>query len=148
MLSTSWNESPRAASSDLVRTTALDRCGRMVTVRFIAVILAVTLTGPSVASVLCDWTCAAKHQVASAEGGCHKRDSSAPVPAVAAGHVCHDLLSPEASVLTPAPYVEVLTPSLTELLPADSLATISTRTVATSPDTSHDPPRSSVPLRI
>ena len=41
--------------------------------RLLALFLALTMTGPSVTSLVCDWACAAKHQVVTASvGGCHE----------------------------------------------------------------------------
>ena len=121
----------------------------MSTVRLLALLLTITLTGPSVASVLCDWACAAKHQAAApAESGCHKRDTSARTPTAAAGHVCHELTTAEASILTSTSHVELVALAAVEVFQVDVPGAVATRGVGQTSGRSHAPPIIRVPLRI
>jgi hypothetical protein len=122
----------------------------MSTVRLVSLLLTITLTGPSVASVLCDWTCAAKHQAAApAESGCHKRDTFAAAPTVAAGHVCHELTAAEASILTNAlPHVGLLALGAVDVFPGDVPGAVATRDVGQTSGRSHAPPAPLIPLRL
>src|SRR5829696_8962384 len=60
------------------------------------------MSGPSVASLLCEWTCAAKHLRTEAAGSCHQHGSPQSTSTVAAGHPCHDLASAPNSILADA----------------------------------------------
>jgi hypothetical protein len=71
-------------------------------VRFIAALLTIALAGPSIGSLVCDWTCAAKHQRAETSGGCHQRGTPGSAPGVAAGHLCHGVTAALASIATDA----------------------------------------------
>lgn len=118
-------------------------------VRLVALLLTVTLTGPSVTSLLCDWTCAARHQaVAANAGGCHKHDSAAPTPTVAAGHRCHELAAPDASILTNAPPAVPLMLVAAATLISDAVALSDARLPMPATDSSHAPPPLPSPLRI
>lgn len=89
------------------RRTHLE-CGRsgtyetMPTVRLTVLLLIVALTGPSIGSLLCDWTCAAKHQRTEAGGACHQHLAQESTSTVAAAHPCHGLTSAPLSILTDA----------------------------------------------
>ena len=61
--------------------------------RFVALMLAIALTGPSIAALACGWTCGPSPQATTDTGGsgCHEHPSQPNGPTMAAGHVCHDL---------------------------------------------------------
>lgn len=116
--------------------------------RLLAMILIVTLTGPSVGALVCEWTCAAKHEAtAAAESRCHDEPGSSQTPAFAAGHECHELPTLTASIVTGAPQVVDAPPTIA----AAALATVvrQASVVTRRPDRSHAPPPTKiVPLRI
>jgi len=120
----------------------------MFRVRLIAVLLAVTLTGPSVGALVCDWACAAKHQRTDAENSCHQHRTPGTTPTVAAGHLCHELTSAPASILTDGRPAGFSAPAIVEAplpLSVESAgdATHRTRDVAYTP-----PPPLITPLRL
>ena len=120
----------------------------MIHVRLIAMLLAVTLTGPSVGALVCDWVCAAKHQRTGANGSCHQHRTPGTTPTVAAGHLCHELTSAPASILTDGRQTGFSAPAIVEaplILVVESIgaATHRTREVAHAP-----PPPLITPLRI
>ena len=116
--------------------------------RLLALVLTLTVTGPSVASLMCDWACAARHQVATASGGCHEHGTDALTPTMARGPQCHDVSPAPESVLTNAasqagvPVVAIT--SLTSPLPTS----FTSRAGAFLSGSSHAPPPSLIPLRI
>ena len=120
----------------------------MFRVRLSAVLLAVTLTGPSVGALVCDWVCAAKHQRTDANASCHQHGAPGTTPTVAAGHVCHELTSAPASILTAGRQAGFSAPAIVEapltlVVESSAAATYRTREVA------HAPPRPLItPLRI
>jgi len=63
--------------------------------RLLACLLVVALAGPSVATLACEWLCAAHHQQSATTeaSGCHGHHPDGDSPKLAAGDVCHDLLS-------------------------------------------------------
>ena len=116
--------------------------------RLIAVVLTVALAGPSIGSLVCDWTCAAKHRRTEASGSCHQHRTPGPTPRVAAGHLCHELTSAPTSILTDARQAGVSAPAIVEVplpLSVESAgdATHRTREIAHAP-----PPPLITPLRI
>jgi hypothetical protein len=60
--------------------------------RLVAAMLVLTLTGPSLVPLVCEWACASEHQSAadSTSVGCHEHGPQAGTAALSAGHVCHD----------------------------------------------------------
>ena len=74
----------------------------MAEVRFVALVLAVALTGPSVGAVVCEIACAAEHSPAPVASSCHDTAGPASLPTVAAGHACHDVTTPELSIAAAA----------------------------------------------
>jgi len=131
-----------------VRARPPDDCETMFRVRLIAVLLAVTLTGPSVGALVCDWACAAKHQRTDAENSCHQHRTPGTTPTVAAGHLCHELTSAPASILTDGRPAGFSAPAIVEAplpLSVESAgdATHRTRDVAYTP-----PPPLITPLRL
>ena len=120
----------------------------MTGMRLLALILAVTLTGPSVGALVCDWTCAPQHAAAATAGStCHDDPGPSQTPAFAAGHECHELPTLTPSILTSGPQV-VDTP-LTAETAAHATAMVQASFVTRRPDRSHAPPPTHiVPLRI
>lgn len=124
-------------------------CETMPAVRVIVLLLVVTLTGPSIGSVLCDWTCAAKHQQPVASNSCHGHADPLSTPAVAPGHQCHDLASPPESILTDGRQAGASSPAIvgssTVVISIESAA----RGIGTSRSVAHAPPLPPLtPLRI
>jgi len=116
--------------------------------RLLALLLAVTVTGPSVGALVCDWTCAPTHPATvTAASSCHDEPGPAPTPAFAAGHDCHELPTLTPSILTYGSQV-VDTPLTAETaVHATGMAQASL--VTRRPDRSHAPPPTQVvPLRI
>ena len=107
--------------------------------RFIVAILTVALAGPSVGSLVCDWTCAAKHQRTEAAGSCHQHSTHATTSTVAAGHLCHDLTFAPASILSEARLVGLSAPAIVEAPFTLSVESAGFRTHRT-PDIAHAPP--------
>ncbi len=73
-------------------------------VRVAAVLLVLALTGPSVGTVVCDWTCAAQHAQSSSQGSCHQSERSGA--ALESAHRCHELAGASESILTATPQGE------------------------------------------
>jgi hypothetical protein len=65
--------------------------------RLAACLLVMSLTGPSLLTLACEWTCAAHHQAAAPADAseCHEHHQEGGAPAFAALKVCHDLLGGE-----------------------------------------------------
>ena len=121
----------------------------MMSVRLIALVVSLTLTGPATASLLCDWACAVTDERGSeVPGGCHDHDTSAAAVAIAAGHHCHELATPTASILTAVPHAELLTAALTASSPAKALTRRTVHAVVRPPGVSNAPPLSVTALRI
>jgi hypothetical protein len=123
-------------------------CERIDTVRLVAILLAVTLTGPSVASLVCDWSCAAEHRdTQQAAGGCHESGEPATTAVFAAGHECHELTASEASILTRTTLVDVIPVHVSAAEQSDPIADSAARGVSP-PGALHTPLRVLIPLRI
>ena len=62
--------------------------------RFIAALVVVTLTGPSVVTLACNWLCAAEQQAAVTDTApaCHDESPAPTSPKLSAVIVCHDAL--------------------------------------------------------
>jgi len=117
-------------------------------VRLIAVLLAVTLIGPSVASLICDWSCAAEHRdTQQVTGGCHDNGEPATTAVIAAGHACHELTALKASILTRTTPVDVILVHVSAAEQSDPSADSAARSVSP-PGASHAPPPVLIPLRI
>jgi hypothetical protein len=123
-------------------------CDRIESVRLVTLLLSVTLIGPAVGALVCDWTCAGAHQTAAETGSnCHDAPGPAQTATLDAGHRCHELPVPAACIVTcAAPY-------------DDAAETVDTAThgpdivqagfVTRRPDRAHAPPPTQpVPLRI
>ena len=82
-------------------------CERMPVMRAVVLALIVALAGPAIGSLLCHWTCAAKHQRSEASGNCHQHRTPGSTATLAAGHLCHDLTWAPASILTDARHPDV-----------------------------------------
>lgn len=83
-------------------------CETMLIVRVLALLLAVTLTGPSVGALICDWACAAQHPQAATATTCHDHGAPPATRTFASGHWCHELTTPPESILTQAPQVPIM----------------------------------------
>lgn len=117
--------------------------------RLCSLLLTVTLIGPSALSLLCDWTCAAKHQVAgAAAGGCHQHDHESSSPTLQPGHVCHDLTTSPVSIVRNAPQVEPAVLAVGDLTLTDASADSRDRATARRRGFSHAPPPLLLTLRI
>jgi len=117
-------------------------------VRLIAAVLTVALAGPSIGSLVCDWTCAAKHQRTEANSNCHQHSTPGTTPTAAAGHLCHDLTSAPASILTDSRQVGYNVPAIVEAPFAISVES-SGRVTHRARDVAHSPPPPLItPLRI
>ena len=110
--------------------------------RLLALVLAVTVTGPPVTSLLCDWACAVKQQVVVASAGaCHEHGSDASTPTIARGHQCHEVSTAPASVLTSTPQV----PGLVDVADASLAIEASARQRNRSTGHLHSPPQAPPP---
>ena len=116
--------------------------------RLLGLLLIVTLTGPSVGALVCDWTCAATHRAAAAaESNCHDAPGPAQTSTFAARHACHELPTPAASRVAGATQA-VDAPANVETA-AHETATVHASFVTRVPDRSHAPPPTHiVPLRV
>jgi len=121
----------------------------MIRVRFLAVLLSVALTGPSVGALVCELACAAAHQQTPGAGGCHEQDATGSSISVAAGHVCHDVSPPGLSIVAGSAEGDSRIAADAESPSLIALPAAQTR-VATPPRVaSHAPPSAlSIPLRI
>jgi len=118
-------------------------------VRLIALMVTVTLSGPAVGSLLCDFVCMAKHQTSpAAVGRCHEPGSRTAVPAFVDGHRCHDLAASTASVLTTAPQVELGGWAIVDTLTHETSDQTRDPAAARPPGLTHAPPALLRPLRI
>ena len=112
-------------------------------------LLTVTLTGPSVGTLVCELACAAEHARVPASGSCHEHGAPASSATLAPAHVCHDVSTPEPSVVAGAQQfnsrvvADVASPVIT------LTSTARTHAVTTPPVATHaPPPKSNGPLRI
>ena len=116
--------------------------------RLCSALLTVSLFGPYAMPIVCDWICAAKHQRADAASSCHQHRTPGTSPTVAAGHVCHELTSAPASILTDGRQAGFSAPAIVEatftfVVESTAAATHRTGEVAHAP-----PPPLITPLRI
>ena len=87
----------------------------VVVLRVTALLVVLSLTGPSVATLACEWACASQRPVtatAQPDADCHDQgDSSSDGVDMVAGHGCHDLadmptlVNPAAVHTAPAPAI-------------------------------------------
>jgi len=117
-------------------------------VRLLALILSVTVTGPPVASLACDWACAAKQQIVASGSGCHEHGTDASTPKMARGHECHEVSSAPESVLTNTPLPTAVLAATGTWLSLDSLTSAADRSGTDFHSPPEAPPRLSIPLRI
>jgi hypothetical protein len=117
--------------------------------RTLALLAAVLLTLPSVAPLACDWMCGRQHDAAvPVAGSCH--DAGGPrstLPALAGGHVCHDIGALPTSIVRDASQLAL--PAIARAV--DGQADFPTRQVllpAPARLTAHAPPPLALPLRI
>src|SRR5688572_18112599 len=120
----------------------------MVTVRSVALLLTLTIAGPSVGALLCDWTCATAHQAAAAaETNCHDAPGPTQTATFAAGHACHELPASAACIVTCATPLDDVAVNVETAVRGGGIgqAVFVTRR----PDRAHAPPPTQiVPLRI
>lgn len=123
-------------------------CKKIALVRLVTLLLIVTLTGPSVGALVCDWVCASTHRVAApTESNCHGDPGPAQTATFAAGHECHVLATLTASFVTGAS--QVVNVAVTVESATLSTVTVQGSFAARRPDRSHAPPPiHTVPLRI
>src|SRR5262245_59362521 len=117
-------------------------------VRLLALILSVTVTGPPVASLACDWACAAKHQIVATGSGCHEHGTDTSTPIMARGHQCHEVSSAPDSVLTNTPMPTAVLAVTGTSLSVESLTSAPDRSGTDFHSPPEAPPRLSIPLRI
>jgi hypothetical protein len=112
--------------------------------RLVALVLTLTVTGPSVASLVCDLACAVKQQaVTTSSSGCHEHGTDASTPMMARGPQCHDVSTTPQSVLTSAQQTTCIVAA------ADgALSTQLFRSTARSALHFHSPPHAPPPLLI
>lgn len=114
----------------------------------VALLLVLTLAGPSVGALVCDWMCATKHEESTSTGNCHESPAKGSMATLEAGHRCHDVNSATASILPTCPQVELrampVVAALTDQVRASALALIDGR----SPGPPHAPPPLLIPLRL
>ena len=116
--------------------------------RLLALILALTVTGPPVASLVCDWACAAKEHIVASGSGCHEQGTKASTPKMARGHQCHEVSTPPASVLTNIPLpIDVLAVADTALI-VDCSTSVAGRSGSDLHSPPETPPQLTTPLRI
>jgi hypothetical protein len=121
----------------------------MIAVRCLVLLLIVMVSGPSVASLLCDWACAAKHQAGPASaGGCHEHGTDAAMPTMARGHQCHEVSAPPESVLTGTSQLSGVLAAANPSLTAEAFALLGDRSEANLHGPPHAPPSVRTPLRI
>jgi hypothetical protein len=120
----------------------------MVTVRSVALLLTLTIAGPSVGALLCDWTCATAHQAAAAaETNCHDAPGPTQTATFAAGHACHELPAVAACIVTCASSLDDAAVMLDPAVHGRGIVKASFATRR--PDRAHAPPPAHiVPLRI
>ena len=121
----------------------------MIAMRFLAVLLTLTLTGPSVGALVCELVCAAEHARVPAAGSCHEQDGPASSTTLAPAHVCHEVTTPEPSIVAgssqgdPRVVADVASPTVT------SSSVVQVHVVTASRVATHaPPPASNNPLRI
>ncbi|HVG72014.1 MAG TPA: hypothetical protein VM819_13950 [Vicinamibacterales bacterium] len=116
--------------------------------RLVTLLLTVTLIGPSVGALVCDWTCATVHQATAApESNCHDTPGPAQTATFAAGHACHGLPALAAGIMTCVP--PLADTAVAARTPAYGTAMVRAALVTRRPDRSHAPPPTHiVPLRI
>ena len=119
-------------------------------IRVAALLVALAITAPSVAAVVCEVTCASEQSAPPAETGtCHGHEEQAPEqPTLEAGHDCHDIADP-ASLSVPVTKTVVAVPAAMPVVDAapNDRALLAAR-ARTSPATDHGPPIQLIPLRI
>jgi len=117
--------------------------------RSLALLLAIAVAGPSVASLVCDWACAGGHKVVSEyQGSCHQGGTDASTPTMARQDKCHDLTTPTVSILANTPQVFGAV-ALADTPPTmDLSAGPRDRTTDLFYDLPHSPPQLLIPLRI
>jgi hypothetical protein len=117
--------------------------------RVLALLVAVMLTVPTVAPLVCDWTCGLQHSTAAPPAqNCH--DHGAPqstAPVIAGSHTCHDIGVLAASVLRDAD--QLVLPAVTRAVdPAVDDRIGHTVVASHARQTGHAPPPLALPLRI
>ena len=118
-------------------------------IRFLAPLVAVMLTVPMVAPLVCDWTCGRQHDAAAAPAeNCHDRGAPhSTSPAIAGSHTCHDLGVLPTSVLRDAGQLAL--PAVTRTI--DTVVDDHVGQALFAPHahlTAHAPPPLLLPLRI
>ena len=120
----------------------------MVTVRSVALLLTLTIAGPSVGALLCDWTCATAHEAAAAAAtNCHDAPGPTQTATFAPGHACHELPAVAACIVTCASSLDDAAVTVDTAVHGRSNVEASFATRR--PDRAHAPPPTQlVPLRI
>jgi len=90
-------------------------------VRFASLLLVLSLLGPSVGSLVCDWACAANHTQSSPGSSCHDHGKSGSSATVGAAHRCHDLAA-AVEFLASAPQLDLKMIAMAVVLPGSGAA--------------------------
>jgi hypothetical protein len=124
-------------------TSTDPNCGTMAAVRTAALLLILAMMGPSVGALVCDWTCATKHERTSA--GCHEHAGSESPTAIASVDVCHERVAALESVTT-AQQTEQRAVLLSSAVPVDTRSSSLPSVIRSG--SSNAPPLLLIPLRI
>jgi hypothetical protein len=116
----------------------------MTAVRTAALLLILALMGPSVGALVCDWTCATKHDRTSA--GCHEHAGSESLTSIASVDVCHERVAALESVLTTPQQTEHRAVVLSSAMSAHTRPSSLPSVIRSGP--SHAPLPPLIPLRI
>ena len=120
----------------------------MIGMRLCSALLTVALFGPYAMPMVCDWVCAAQHQRTDANGSCHQHSTPGTTPTMAAGHLCHDLTSAPASILTDARQAGFSAPAIVEAPLTFSVESAGAATHRTCEVAHAPPPPLITPLRL
>jgi hypothetical protein len=110
-------------------------------------LLVLTLVGPSVGPLVCDWLCDA-HRPSTAAGGCHETDAPAEMATLEAGHRCHDQTSSTPSILTSPTHVELRAIPVAAALSDDMSPPARALAIGPPSAAANAPPLLLTPLRI
>ena len=116
-------------------------------VRGVAMLLVLTLVGPSVGPLVCDWLCDA-HRQSPASGGCHETDAPAAMATLEAGHRCHDHTPSTPSILTSPTQVALCAIPVAAALPDDMRPPARALPIGPRSAAANAPPPLLIPLRV
>jgi len=117
-------------------------------VRGAALVLVITLVGPSVGSLVCDWLCVASHEPSTSTESCHESATDGSLATLEAENPCHDRTFSTASILTSPAHVELRALPAAAPLSDDVRASALVPNAARRSGAAHAPPPPPTPLRI